>query len=303
MSASVHFSIKYDGPALSSHQMDARELAPALIALSDLLEQSNKAVFPDAAAVRVNIKGNFKGGSFGVDLNAVQSVADQIVSMLTGPSVSAMSNLSGILSGLGLIGTGGAGLIGLIKWLNGRKPSAIRQVGDVELFEIHLGESVETMEVDLVTGRLYRSRSVRQSLLKVLRPLESEGIDYFASGQDGLADNVVTKDQLGAFESVAQGDEAISDNLLERFVVQVESPVFKDGNKWRLNDGQAAFFCTIEDQDFLARIESGRERFGKGDVLVADLRRLQIINDGVLRAEWFLIKVHEHREPLQRDLI
>ena len=283
--------------------MDARELAPALIALSDLLEQSNKAVFPDAAAVRVNIKGNFKGGSFGVDLNAVQSVADQIVSMLTGPSASAMSNLSGILTGLGLIGTGGAGLIGLIKWLNGRKPSAIRQVGDVELFEIHLGESVETMEVDLVTGRLYRSRSVRQSLLKVLRPLESEGIDYFASGQDGQADNVVTKDQLGAFESVAQGDEAISDNLLERFVVQVESPVFKDGNKWRLNDGQAAFFCTIEDHDFLARIESGQERFGKGDVLVADLRRLQIINDGVLRAEWFLIKVHEHREPLQRDLL
>ncbi len=28
MSATVHFSIKYDGPALASHQMDVRELAP-----------------------------------------------------------------------------------------------------------------------------------------------------------------------------------------------------------------------------------------------------------------------------------
>lgn len=32
MNSSVHFSIRYDGPALSNHQMDVRELAPALIA-------------------------------------------------------------------------------------------------------------------------------------------------------------------------------------------------------------------------------------------------------------------------------
>ena len=61
MSTSVHFSIKYDGPALVGHQMDVRELAPALIALSELLEQANKAAFPNAAEVRVNIQGNFKG--------------------------------------------------------------------------------------------------------------------------------------------------------------------------------------------------------------------------------------------------
>lgn len=303
MSSTVHFSIKYDGPALAAHQMDVRELAPALIALSDLLEQSNKTAYPDATAVRVNIQGNFKGGSFGVDLTAVQSITDQIVTMLTGPSASALSNLSGILSGLGLIGGGGCGLIGLIKWLNGRKPTSIKQIGDAEVFEIRSSEAIETMQVDLVAGKLYRSRAVRQSLLKVLKPLETDGIDYFASGQGGEAQNVVTKDQLGAFESIAQGDEALSDNLLTRIIVQVESPVFKDGNKWRLNDGESAFFCTIDDQDFLSRIESGQERFGKGDVLLADLRRFQIVNDGVLRVEWSLVKVHEHREPLQRGLI
>ena len=57
MTAAVHFSIKYDGPALASHQMDVRELAPALIALSDLLEQANKAALPDAPEVRVDVRG------------------------------------------------------------------------------------------------------------------------------------------------------------------------------------------------------------------------------------------------------
>lgn len=126
MSATAHFSIKYDGPALATHQMDVRELAPALIALSELLEQANKTAYPDAPEVRVNVRGNFKGGSFGVDLIAVQSVAQQMVSLFSGSEATAAANLFGILGGIGLVGTGGAGVIGVIKWLRGRKPSAIR---------------------------------------------------------------------------------------------------------------------------------------------------------------------------------
>ncbi len=91
MSSSIHFSIKFDGPALASHQMDVRELAPALIALSNLLEEANRIAFPDSDQIRVQIKGNFKSGSFGVDLVALQTITNQIVSMLTGPGASAAS--------------------------------------------------------------------------------------------------------------------------------------------------------------------------------------------------------------------
>jgi len=38
MSSAKHFRITYDGPALASHEMDVRELAPALLAMSDLLK-------------------------------------------------------------------------------------------------------------------------------------------------------------------------------------------------------------------------------------------------------------------------
>ena len=59
MNAVVHFSIKYDGPALATHQMDVRELAPALIALSSMLEEANRALYSDSAEVRVNVNGSF----------------------------------------------------------------------------------------------------------------------------------------------------------------------------------------------------------------------------------------------------
>ncbi len=198
MSTSIHFSIKYDGPALASHQMDVRELAPALMALSSLLEEANREIYPDGDEVRVQVKGSFKGGSFGVDLIALQSIKDQIVSLLTGPEASAVSNLFGILGGVGLVGGAYAGLIQLIKWLNGRKPTSVTQMGDHLIVEATLFERTESIEVSLVAGKLYKSRVVRQSLAKVLKPLERDGIDIFAAGRDGQSETVIEKDDLTA---------------------------------------------------------------------------------------------------------
>lgn len=301
MTTAVHFSIKYDGPALVSHQMDVRELAPALIALSELLEHANKEAFPNASEVRVDVQGNFKGGSFGVDLIAVQSMAQQLVAMFSGAEATAAANLLGILGGIGLLG--GGGLIGLIKWLNGRKPSAIRFNGDKTVFEILTADHVETMEVDLVAGRLYKSRVVRQSLAKVVKPLEREGIDMFACGKNGDLQAVVTKADLPAFEMAASDAEIVSDTINEGVLLLIESAVFRDDNKWRFSDGGTPFYAEIADEAFLARINSGDERFGKGDVLVADLQRVQSVSDAGLKVEHTIVRVHEHRAPLQAGLL
>lgn len=303
MSATAHFSIKYDGPALASHQMDVRELAPALMALSALLEEANREIYPDGNEVRVQVKGSFKGGSFGVDLIALQSIKEQIVSLLTGPEASAVSNLFGILGGVGLVGGGYAGLIQLIKWLNGRKPTSVIQVDDHLVVEAALFERTESIEVSPVAGKLYKSQVVRQSLAKMLKPLEREGIDVFAAGRDGQSETVIEKDDLVAFTDAAQQADVASDNTVSRVLLQVESAVFKDGNKWRVSNGSAAFHAAMDDTDFMARIDAGLERFGKGDVLVVDLRQVQFITDNGLKNEWSIVKVHEHREPLQARLI
>lgn len=300
MSAKFHFSIKYDGPALVSHQMDVRELAPALIALSELLEHANKAAYPDASEVRVNVQGNFKGGSFGVDLIAVQTVAQQIVSLLSGNEATAASNLLGILGGLGLIG--GGGLIGLIKWLRGRKPSAIRTAGDKVVFELMDAEQKETFEVDLIAGKLYQTRVVRQTLARVVKPLEREGVDIFACGKDGATQSVVTSDERVWFDMAASEADVVSNTVRQNVLLQIESAVFKDDNKWRFHDGSNAFFAEIADRAFIDRINAGDERFGKGDVLIADLRIIQSITDSGLKQEYLIEKVHAHRDPLQQKL-
>jgi hypothetical protein len=103
------------------------------------------------------------------------------------------------------------------------------------------------------------------------------------------------------FRSGSGAPEIVSDTISRKLLL-IESLTFKDGNKWRVHDGANQFNVVIEDTDFLAKIDAGA-RFGKGDVLVVDLREVQSIGRAKLINECFIVKVLEHREPLQDTLV
>ena len=58
--------IAYDGEALRTGTMNVRDLAPALIALSDLFEESNKVLNDKDSAVQLRVQSDFRTGSFDV---------------------------------------------------------------------------------------------------------------------------------------------------------------------------------------------------------------------------------------------
>jgi len=299
MTDSVHFSVRYDGPALFNHTMDVRELAPALVAFSDLFAGVCQAAFPNAPDVRVKVSGNFKAGSFGIDLMVEQSLTEQVVSLFSSKESSAIANLIAMVSAVGI--TGG-GLFGLIKWLRGRKPCRVEKKEDSVVFECMETQTTQTYTADLLTGQLYESRKVRQSLTKILKPLEREGIDLFAAGKDGQAQVIIQREELDFFIAAAEDEETVSDDVSRNVLLQIESAVFREGNKWRFSDGGVAFHAEIADEDFLARVNAG-ERFGKLDVLRVDLQRIQSITDNGLKLRHVITRVHEHREPLQGKLL
>ena len=75
---------------------------------------------------------------------------------------------------------------------------------------------------------------------------------------------------------------------------------FKDKNKWYVNDGQSTFYVTIEDLDFLRKIDENEE-FRKGDILKVLIRREQFLNEEQkLRTEYFIEQVIEHKKPYQQ---
>jgi len=296
MSNHEQFHVVYDGPALDEHRMNIRDLAPALVAIADLFSAANTELNGNSADVRVEVKGNFKSGSFQIELIFTQALLVQLRDMFASSTATAVSNASAILAVVGLVG--GGGLIGFLRQLRGRRPEHIEDNG--ESFSVWMTET-EVVEVSRPVFRLYKTRAVRVFLQKALSPLELEGITSFGVVRGNDIDLDIGSVELAAFAFSDEQEDVVSD-FTGRKLLQIESVTFKDQNKWRVHDGQSAFFTAMDDLDFLAKVNAG-ERFGKGDVLVVDLQHIQTVANGTLRTEFRILKVHQHRAPLQAALI
>jgi hypothetical protein len=301
MSNHERFHVVYDGPALTEHRMDVRDLAPALVAFADLFTAANKEINGDTAEVRVQVNASFKAGSFGIDLITSQHLLSQIKDIFAGNGATAIANGWTILRIVGFTGGGLAGgLVGLLRVLKGRRPVKIEQKGDVATVWM---TQTETIEVERDVIRLYRNSVVRTSLEKVVSPLEREGITDFGVVVNGQVVLDVHDDEVTSFSAaVSDVDAEVVSDTITRKMLQIEYLAFKDGNKWRVHDGTATYHASIEDKEFLANIDAG-ERFGKGDVLVVELRQVQSIVNAKLVNESIIVKVLEHRLSLQQSLI
>ena len=68
------FSITYDGPALSEHMMDVKELGPALLAIGDLCSEASRFINgDDVSNIQVRVKTTAPG-SFDIILEFVQNL-------------------------------------------------------------------------------------------------------------------------------------------------------------------------------------------------------------------------------------
>ena len=297
--SSTHFSIKYDGPALATHEMDVHELAPALMALSDMIKSANQALYGDKADIKIHVKGSFKGGSFGIDLIAVQTLYEQITSLLAGQGPTAIANLMSLLEAIGLI-SGSGGLIALLVKLRGRKPTTIENQDNSTVFTVMSETSTERIEVDLATGKLWKDKTVRKSLQQVLRPLLQEGIDVFAAGRTPVPELVITRAESQWF-IFDEASVELTSSIIEQ-VCHIESVPFKNDNKWKLNNGQT-IYAFMEDPAFLAAVNEGTIRFGSGDRLKVNMRIAQHEKNGKLETSYHVLQVLDHHIGTQHSLL
>lgn len=298
MKSEQHFRVTYDGPALALARMDVAHLAPALLALSTLLSEANLALNGGKTTVGVSVQAGFRQGSFGIDLLIQQDLMQQVVNLFKGDEARAFANALAVLQALGMVAGGAVGLIALIKKIRGRRVEKIEPREE----RVAIVTAEETIIVDRATGLLYANRKLRGHLKDALAPLAQGAAARFVVGRDEREEVAIEAVDLPWFEPAATV-EVLSDSILSGFVLQIESAVFKEGSKWRFSDGTNSWHAEIADAGFLSRIESGEERFGKGDVLVADVQRIQTVADGKLATEYRVVRVAEHRAPLQRSLL
>lgn len=292
------FYVIYDGWALEHHLMDVRDLAPAMIAVNDLLSNANKALNGDKADLNLKVNASFRAGSFGMELHTVVHFLSQIRDMFASDNASAISNAWTILEIVGFVG--GVGLIGLIRFLKGKKPTKI--IDEDGRLKVYLNET-EYYETDGKVVKLYKNRTIVSDLNKMLEPLEKDGIDSFfvsRTGDKKDADLAIDESELTYFE-YQEIENDLSENITETFV-QIEAAVFKDNNKWKFDNGGSPINAAILDEEFLRKIDSGELRFGKGDLLKVKLKTIQTFAHGKLKTEFQVIEVLEHKIVKQGHL-
>jgi hypothetical protein len=260
--------------------------------MADLLDSSVRALHGERAKAQINVKGSFRTGSFNVDFTTALNFLKAAKDLFAGDGMTAIANATAVLTALGLSAKAGyKGVAQVLKWLAGRRITNV-QLQDDGNVTIFAGE--DALEVEHHVLVLLRDLPVRQALDRVLAPLDRDGIDTFAAGDDSNFAVVIKEDERPFFSAPAGQDELILEDT-RKMAFSIVSLAFKEENKWRLSDGNSTINARISDAEFISGVNTNETSFAKGDVLICEVKVTQWQTLTGAKTDYEVTKVIEHR--------
>jgi hypothetical protein len=235
MASDVRTTIRYDGPALAGHEIDVQELAPALLALADIIQIANRRFNGDAAAMRVLVKADVEQRCFQIDLHLVQSLVEQTKALF---SEDHLTTAKQIAAWLGLGGATVGSLFRLLKFFGQKTAKPTTQ------FEIHAatGSTVVIMngdgnsiEVPKQVLELASDKAVMDRAKTVLRPLELAGYEELSFVENGQQTVVLTKDEAVRIKDAPALEPApLPEEVKNKITgpVRIKTPQYEGAAKW-----------------------------------------------------------------------
>lgn len=291
-------TIAYSGPVLDDGTMDVNDLAPALLAIGNIVDEANKVLNGNEAKIQVKVKSDFKSGSFDVNIEIIHSLVAQISAFM-----GTVKDAKDILDIIGLGCTiGGVSVLSLFKAIQGRKIDKVKQIdkGNVEFIFVDGSKPVSTT---IEVYNVYNNITIQNAVNEMIKPLHREGVygfKTFTGNEHNAHPGIeITKEELDYFSGPSYV-EKIDDIPISEFTYtgayKIVTAQFEDGYKWRLSNGQDRITATLKDEEFIGKLKAGEINFAKDDILVIEiLAKTWQEKDGALKTENEIIKVKEQR--------
>lgn len=235
MGKHVRTTIRYDGAALANHEIDVRDLAPALIALADIVQIANRKFNDDRAEIRVLVNADVEQRCFMIDISLVMSFLDHAKSFFDADRVKTAKEIAdwlGIIAGAA--GTTAGGIWTVWKLLSGRdrKNFQIEIEGDIVAITTPDGNKVK---VARETYALATDKDVQARGRTILKPLEQPGYESLSFLQND--DEIVEVDEDEAERILASDPLSIEPQPTESIAqisgpVRIKSPQYEGAAKW-----------------------------------------------------------------------
>lgn len=291
----AQFKISYSGPALDTGRMDVKELAPALLAIGAVIEESNKLINTGSSRIIVNVK-SFHDGSFGVKFEALQTIFQQAIDIFSGDKATAAANLMQYIG----FSAYGLSLYKLIKKTKGKRPTDIEELNSGNVILHFSDKDIDDPEIDGNVFTLYRNVKIRKEIENSIKPLEREGINSFQIIKDDIVIDQISDSDLEYYRLPPLDDEKLGEQETVK-TFSIHSLSFKEDNKWRLSDGTNTFFVTISDKNFIQAVNDSHISFSKGDLLKVKLVEQSWETEYGLKTDYEAIEILEHRKTYKQS--
>lgn len=272
-------TLKYDGFLAHEGEMDAREVAEAIRGFADFSGRIAEVMYGRGIQVQSTVRGVREG-----------SLEIPFLIKFTGEALGILASMGLPIPPMDFLKIL-AECIKLLKALGGSKPTNIKKAenGSV-LVETNNGTIVN---VNQLTVQLVMDPQTTRAAQKFVRkPLQNsaEVVKILTDHAEEIAK--VNRQEAAAFVPM-DGSNVLVENTSEVYVT-ISTATLRGKTRWRFYDGKNSFSADIEDQDFLARVDQGQERFGKHDALFVRLRTRQKQFKGKLRAEYAIEEVMDY---------
>lgn len=297
--SSSSFRVSFQGEALEAGEIDVRDLAPALLALGDVVQAANKAINGDRTQVSLKMRATEKGSFvalLSLDMSLIGAVTDLLDAVSAHPDrvVAADQLMDLLMKGGSIVGTGLAGLLAVLKITRGKRPDKIETKPDGTTVIVHNNTEIN---IDPRTLALLQDVATREAVEKFAQ--KSLNIPDVARVviSDGDADGVeLGKGDQAALMMPAPEEEETRTEASEREVwLRIVVSAFRDGYKWRLSDGgEKPFTAAMEDIDFVNSVMDGKVSLSANDTLKCLIREEQKLGPNGLSKDVTVIRVLEH---------